>query len=344
MSELILSIIIPVYNVELYLQKCLESVYDQNLNNFEVIAVNDGSTDSSLDLLEKFKYKNRNLSIINQENKGLSSARNTGLKASKGKYVYFLDSDDYLLPEVLKKMLDFIQFHNLEIAAFNAVNSDGKQYFSESIHIDGLNSGYEYSKILDEFDFSLPPAPVWLYLFNKEFLESNNIEFADGMLHEDVHFTLRCLKLTKKIGLLNFPVLFHRITRDGSITSNVTINHVNSMLYISRDIYQLLKSSNSIESIFYKKLFLTYINNAGKIINLHQRPGNIFTEQDSRIMKECLFDQYWIFHYILLKYNLFTIYKWYINDKNLILKKNIRRLSRITWIILNNKLDNKWSQ
>ena len=103
-SDVDISLIVPVYNVENYLERCLLSVENQTFENFEVIIVNDGSTDGSLRVIQRFLNRNMNFKLIDQENKGLGEARNVGIKNSCGRYVAFLDSDDFLEPNYLEKL------------------------------------------------------------------------------------------------------------------------------------------------------------------------------------------------------------------------------------------------
>jgi len=112
-----LSIIIPVYNAEQYLQKCLESVFNQNLplQNYEVICINDGSTDASLSILNKFQEENTNVKVVSTENKGPAHARNRGLENAKGNYITFLDSDDQIFPNTLSEILNKLEEEGIEI-------------------------------------------------------------------------------------------------------------------------------------------------------------------------------------------------------------------------------------
>lgn len=128
MSYPLVSVIIPVYNVENYLKECLDSVLNQTYKNIEVIVINDGSTDKSLHILEDYSSKFNNIKIIDQENSGQSVARNKGLENAKGKYIYFLDSDDYILPDTLKKLIKKLEMNNLDIIRFAA------RPFSENIN------------------------------------------------------------------------------------------------------------------------------------------------------------------------------------------------------------------
>lgn len=328
MEKIKLSIIIPVYNVEIYLEECIESVLSQKTNEVEIIAVNDGSTDNSLKILQNYERHNKKIVVIDQVNGGLSKARNIGLEHAKGEYVYFLDSDDYLLSNALKNMLDFIQSNNLELALFNALNSNEEYYFSESIIINS-HKKEEFLIEMDSLDFSLPPVPVWLYLYRRDFIEKHGLIFLDGLLHEDVHFTLKSIIIASRIGLKNIPIQYHRVQREGAITSQINFKHIESMLIISRKLYEELNEYDIDKQILKKKIFLTYINNAEKVLRMDKRPKKVFSGYDSKIMKDCLFDSYWTMHYLLLKYNLFTLYKWYIDSKNQKIKKNLRRIVQL---------------
>ena len=125
-----LSIIIPIYDVESYLKRCLDSIVNQNSNNIEVIMINDGSTDNGPIIAEQYSRQYENFYLINQENKGLSGARNTGISASKGDYLWFVDSDDYIANDAVDKILDAIEVSNADIIATNVVvitTSNGKE-------------------------------------------------------------------------------------------------------------------------------------------------------------------------------------------------------------------------
>ena len=116
----VVSIIIPVYNVESYLAECLDSACNQTLKNIEIICINDGSTDNSLNILQEYEKRDNRISIISQDNRGASRARNIGIQHAKGKYIYFLDSDDYLAHDALEMLVNTMETGNLELLLFNA--------------------------------------------------------------------------------------------------------------------------------------------------------------------------------------------------------------------------------
>ncbi len=112
------SVIIPVYNVEPYLRECMDSIVNQTLRDIEIICVNDGSTDGSLSILEEYRANDPRIAVISQDNKGLSAARNRGLSQARGKYIYFVDSDDYVALDTLKDVARLAEDHHVDAAVF----------------------------------------------------------------------------------------------------------------------------------------------------------------------------------------------------------------------------------
>jgi glycosyltransferase involved in cell wall biosynthesis len=332
----ILSIIIPVYNVAFYIRECLDSIYAQMRDSYQVICVNDGSTDNSRIILQEYKDIHKDLIILDRENGGSGAARNSGLKMASGKYVYFLDSDDYLLPNVLHKMIEFAEVHNLDIANFNVLKSDGNYYFSIRDYPKTVLSGQEYFSFLNNFQLSLPAVPVWMYLYKKKLIDKYCLRFKkEIMLGEDNHYTPKALFFAKRVMLLNIPIQFHRLAREGAKTQYETKQRVDSLLFICRDLYHFFKAQNCDVKHFYDKIFFLYINIASKILILKNFDDHIFNEEDYGIMKKCLINEGWIMHYLLLRYSKYKWYQWYIdNNRHLFIKKNLRRLSKIYWRLI----------
>ena len=117
-----ISVIIPVYNVENYLSECLDSIINQSLNDIEIICINDGSTDNSLKILQDYEKRDNRIRVINQKNSGLGATRNVGLSLSEGKYVYFMDSDDYLELSTLEELYHLAETNSLDIVLFKLIN------------------------------------------------------------------------------------------------------------------------------------------------------------------------------------------------------------------------------
>lgn len=215
-----LSIIVPVYNVEKYIRPCFESIFKQGLTDdeYEVIIVNDGSTDNSMKMIEDIICQHPNITIINQENQGLSVARNKGIEIAKGEYILMPDSDDLLIENSIPSLLeialrtkvdivvaDFLQMNDKEILRYKhipqtevtIVEKTGEQLFIEE-----LNPYQCY---------------VWRSLFRKEFITKNRLSFYPGIRYQDVPFTHECyLKAGKCIRTSQLLNIYRR--RPGSAT------------------------------------------------------------------------------------------------------------------------------
>jgi len=214
------SIVIPVYNVEKYLEQCLQSVKNQTFTDFEVICINDGSTDNSLEILQKFSILNSQFSILNQENKGLSAARNAGIRAAKGDYIFFLDSDDFIAEnslEILNKNIenqDFIWFSGKVFFEENEQEIIDKSFCSPSIS--GWDYYNKYALIPRRFHF----VTAVLRVYKREFLIKNDLFFREGIFHEDNLFTPICCYYAQNVKVIPDILYFYRI-RKSSITQNI---------------------------------------------------------------------------------------------------------------------------
>lgn len=196
MCKNLISVIIPVYNVEEYLQDCIESVLNQTYKNIEIVAINDGSTDDSLKILESYANVNENIIIISQENSGQSAARNKGINIASGKYIYFLDADDYILPETFEQIIKTMEENNLDIIRFAAEPFIDKLDMKLESNKYDLGNFFQPDKIyykeefLEKTTIKFLPSPV-LYIIKKKLLTDNNILFKPNIIvHEDELFTL----------------------------------------------------------------------------------------------------------------------------------------------------------
>ena len=211
-----LSIVIPVYNVEQYIAKCLQSCIDQDLleDEYEIIVVNDGTQDKSISIVEDLCKQKKNIHIINRLNGGLSAARNTGLQESKGEYVWFVDSDDWIEPNVLKKLYNRASRDNLDVLCFNlqlAFPDGHKTQYNISCQENGkVYGGSSFVCCVD-----MPPA-AWLALYRREYLQSRFLSFCEGILHEDQEFTPRAYYLANRIAFFD-DVVYNYNQRQGGI-------------------------------------------------------------------------------------------------------------------------------
>ena len=185
MSREDISIIVPVYNVASYLEDCLESVLQQNFQNCEIICINDASTDNSDLILQRYALKYTQIKVVTHtQNQGLSAARNTGLKYAKGKYVWFVDSDDMIMPNALKELYYIIEKENIDIVYFDMIRIKEDDYkrkvvVSETYHeYDDVCSGREmFCKFVEKSQMKFE---VCRQLVRREFLKEHNIKFYKG--------------------------------------------------------------------------------------------------------------------------------------------------------------------
>lgn len=225
------SVIIPVYNTEKYLVDCLDSILNQSLLDIEIICVNDGSTDSSLEILKKKAKIDSRVSVYSQKNSGLSITRNNGLKAARGKYIYFMDSDDLLEITALEKLYNYAEESNLEIVLF-----DGQGFLDEHLEGEAKNQNLDYyqrkycyagiytgAKLFGNMvENDECRASACLQFFQRNFLEKNNLLFEEGILHEDNLFHFQCMMLAIRTGHFH-EKLFKRRYREASIMTQKKI-------------------------------------------------------------------------------------------------------------------------
>ncbi|MFI0429074.1 glycosyltransferase [Mariniflexile sp. HMF6888] len=239
MKQPILSIVIPVYNVDAYIDKCIHSCFDQNVskNLYEIILVNDGSTDNSLELCEKLKLQYPYIKIISQKNKGLSGARNTGLKHSLGDYVWFVDSDDWIktncLPDILKKLNSDVDIIWLGHDVWSLGQST-KVYIPSEILNPISGEDFFINHLKNQFY-------IWKFIYKRGFLLTNDLTFFEGILYEDLEFTPRALMHAKKC--ITIPqVCYHYLVREGSIANNIKEKNIDHRFIILNKLANLIES------------------------------------------------------------------------------------------------------
>jgi glycosyltransferase involved in cell wall biosynthesis len=254
-----LSIIVPVYNVEKYIERCLLSLLNQDIpkSEYEIIVVNDGTPDNSADIAQSIADKNENIIVVHRENGGLSAARNTGMEHAHGEYVMFVDSDDYLMPNVLASMVDTATTQGLDIleARMKLMKADGS--FSESLiqpfSPDIVYTG-EYALLHD-----VNIASVCGMLYSSHFLETNNLWFTEGMTHEDADFNTRCYPLATKI-IFSDIISYVYFWNDSSLNRSVDINKVRKAIIDDITIAantirytELFRYNERITTLYYKR-------------------------------------------------------------------------------------------
>ena len=221
MSEPKISIIIPIYNVEKYLKECLDSCINQTLEDIEIICVDDCSPDNSIKILEEYQRKDSRIKILRHEiNKNLGAARNTGLQAATGEYIWFVDSDDYIDTKACQILYDAIKKFDIDILCFSAIQFscvNGKFIFYYPTHFQGvqINKIYHPKTHWKEIKFSNLNVTAWAYLTKRTLLQ--NFRFREGVWHEDTDFTPILLASADSFCYISYTAYFYRVNQN-SIT------------------------------------------------------------------------------------------------------------------------------
>lgn len=277
-----ISIIVPVYNCENYIEECISSILGQSFKDYEIIIINDGSTDSTLKKIQKY---NQFIKLISISNHGQSFARNLGLKLAKGDYICFVDSDDYLDQEYLNKLYLEVQKYNADIA-FCLINRffDYKRShleknfcFDNDIILDNPILITEHKELLTKITI----AP-FAKLIKREFLYQNKIEFLCGKIYEDLLFTITLLLNSPNLCLVDEKLYNYRMRKNSTITSKKS--NVFDIFFIFDSLYKYMSSRNLVLTY---KLELDYLMlyhvGIGTVYRLaSQNPLNLISH-----MKKC---------------------------------------------------------
>ena len=216
------SIIVPVYNVEKYLSFCLDSLVNQTFKDIEIICVNDGSTDNSTEVLEHYAGFDKRIKIINKENGGLSSARNAGLDAASGKYIAFVDSDDFVSHFLVERAYNFVQKKNADFAAFGfdyVVGNSLKLYESGFSFPKSLVGKCVYETDLNENFYTKIHPTAWCKFYSAKLIQNNNLRFCEDIIFEDIPFAAEVYLSANRMVYTNLPLYYYRAERQGSILS-----------------------------------------------------------------------------------------------------------------------------
>ena len=294
MSKIKVSVIIPVFNVEDYLCECLDSVTNQTLKDMEIICINDGSTDNSIEILKEYQNLDHRIKIFEQENKGPGFARNVGINNAQGEYIAFLDSDDFLDTKTYEKAYNKCKDLDLDCLFFKITTLDENNEFNE-------NNPYFSLKVFDNFEKTVFNhydtknftcnicVQVGSILFKKEFLDNNNIRFPEGLIFEDEPFFYKFYLSAKRVSILRENLYYYRINRKNSIISNR--EHFLDIVDIFKIIRQILNDLDK-DKIYKKDFFNRFLS---AIFNRYIQSPEEFKEEFflniKKDFKSCLLNQ-----------------------------------------------------
>lgn len=253
-----ISIIIPVYNVAKYLPECLDSILNQTFKDFEVICVNDGSKDNSLEILQYYQKKDSNIKVITKENGGAGSARNKGLDFAKGKYIQFLDGDDYFEPQMLEKLYNLAEEYNADISVCSSRKVDDEGNITESrnpnspINLDRTPFDKPFSKknFPNEI-FSLIGTMPWNKLYRRDLIDKYNLRFPTLTGPDDLCFVFMADACAEKIAAIDDELINYRYNRAGSVQTyraNYASDIIKAAIFVKQflvenNLWELLKNA-----------------------------------------------------------------------------------------------------
>lgn len=254
-----ISLILPIYNVEKYLSRCIESCLSQDISKdeYEIILVVDGSPDNSIEIARQYSNRYENVIVVERENGGLSAARNSGLKNAKGEYIWFVDSDDYIKPNVLGGIIRDLDKDALDCLWIKWVCVDDKDNVlpeyapyrkSEDV---GVMSGNKFaSSVLSTY------LHAWSFIYRKKFLDDRHLLFKEGMFYEDCEFAFRSVPQINRIKLHN-EVCYYYVQRAGSIVHTLDekkLSDIRENILLAFNQHNSFSCDKSL-SLFYKKCY-----------------------------------------------------------------------------------------
>lgn len=238
------SVIIPVYNTAPYLYEAINSVLNQTLNDIEIICVDDGSTDNSLEILKEFAEKDDRIFVIHQENQGLSMTRNNAMKYTHGKYIYFFDSDDVLVEDALLQCYESCERNNLDFCFFDAeiLLEEGARPLSWNYHrtynfVENIiYKGKDLlNQMLDTYNYR---SVVWLLLLRKEYIDSIKISFYPGIFHEDELYSVLLFLQSNRVGSVKQSFVHHRVRATSIMGKKYSLHNINSYLTVVNELHR----------------------------------------------------------------------------------------------------------
>ena len=248
-----LSVIIPVYNVENYLNECLDSVTSQTLEDMEIICIDDGSTDNSPYILKEYLKKDKRIKIITKENGGQATARNLGIKEAQGEYIAFVDSDDFIEPTMFEKLYTKSKDNNLDIAMCKIATYDNQtEEIKDNVWYYMLGVFRDFDKDIfnhkdtREFTCHIAVTP-YNKIYKTTLLKENNILFPEGLIFEDEKFFYDTYLKAKRVSIVDEFLYYYRINRKGSTVDTIKDNDFSDIVPISKLIRETFKETDNYE-------------------------------------------------------------------------------------------------
>lgn len=257
------SVIVPVYNTAPYLREAVGSVMRQTLSDIEIICVDDGSTDNSLEILNELAETDDRIFVAHQENQGLSMTRNNAMKYVHGKYVYFFDSDDILFEDALERCYEACERNELDFCFFDAeiLLEKGARPLSWNYHRTynfEENTVYKGMDLLNKMlDTYTHRSVAWLWLLRKEYIDRINISFYPGILHEDELYSVLLFLQSNRVGCVRQSFVNHRVRATSIMGKKYSLRNVNCYFTVIDELQRFAKKNPQHKNIIEKYSWYT---------------------------------------------------------------------------------------
>ena len=271
MSHPKVSVIIPVYNTENYLREAIESIMNQTLREIEILIVNDGSTDRSRFVINELAARDKRITVFNQENKGLSEARNRAIPHIAGEYVYFMDSDDFLESDCLEKCYKRCKEQQLDFVFFDAENKIEKEVnvsIQSYIRKGQLDESRIYvgQKLLEEqIHKNIFRSSVWLSFVRVDFMRMYFTRFYPGILHEDHLFTIPLYLFANRVGYIARTFFKHRIRSNSIMSKPFSMRNLRGYMVTVSEISACYKAQYPVVQLYLKRMLNAVVWEAHKV-------------------------------------------------------------------------------
>lgn len=314
MEDIKFTIIIPAYNVESYIETCLNSVIQQSYSNFEIILVNDGSTDNTGHICDGYSMIDNRIKVIHKKNGGLSDARNEGLKNVEGDYIIFIDSDDYIDINALKIFNEKLKQRPDILITKLVQHYEGNVSIEMDLKMDKeLNGKIDKHKAIDwVFNKSENTWPAPKYIVSSRIIKDNSIKFRMGFLHEDIDWTMNIFYHANTFSSASIPWYYHRMGRIGSITSTGNFKRATDIIQMA-SIHINDKKYNSVDEGIRKIMFNRLIRSVYAILSQYK----LANEEGRNEIARCLSNNKKILKYApCFRHKIFVIASRLLGEKN----------------------------
>ncbi|RFU65822.1 glycosyltransferase family 2 protein [Peribacillus glennii] len=293
----LVSIIMPVYNAEKYLSKCIDSILNQSYKNLELILVNDGSKDKSGFICDEYAKNDHRITVIHQENSGPSAARNNGIKAAQGTYIQFVDSDDSMEADMTKNLVEAMNntvqlvlcgYHSIEL-------NDGNTTITKRVPLtQGTLQHTEFIECFGELYNNQMINPLWNKLYVKDIIKEFNISFIEELnMGEDLLFNLAYIKVCGQISVITDPLYNYIIFNNNSLTRSFKKGYFENQQMLFRQIRDLLQETNSYTGVNRDFVEATYAKSIVRCFsNLFHDGSNLTTNEQKGQISNIINDDY----------------------------------------------------